>query len=397
MSFIKNNKILVLAIAILTVVVGIGVSIFLVKPKITLQTVKTEETKLANTETKIGLNTKEQKIVFDKPHKLSLNGKNLGINKEFILKMDDFQEGQNQLQITGADVIGPVTLLSKDTKNFEVVADKTAPELLLDQANPGFVLLNKELSIKIKQEPGTKILVNDVEAKPSAKDPNTIDIPVIDGQNDVRIVSRDDFQNDSKPVNLTFQALVKDGWEKLQCGKFIFPINSNDLQVGFSGFVTPSKTTSQAAQDKLIYSFQHPDCSKIDKMDSPAFIINPKGTKLYCSECEGITAFIVFGREITDYKTRQIDGGDNYTDTWAKYLVKKDTITSKAGVVWEKREFNLPKTSFEFEDPAHTTFDYVTNINGVNYRLTCDSYPGEKGPKAADYLSQIVDNTVVSQ
>lgn len=344
--FKSPPKIVNYIVAILLVIIAsITGYIFFAKPKISIAQLKTEASRVEIIPQNIGLDYSGQKIGFDNLHELSINDKKSSISKEFNLSLDDFNDGQNTIEFSGVTQYGPLTLVSQDKKKYQFNVDKTPPELSATSDISKFVLLEDVIKVKLQTEAEAKIFVNEKEVSTCGLDNLEICLDVIDGQNDFKITAKDLLGNESKPVEVKFDALQRLNWEKYQCGDVILPINLNNLQRGyidilfyggtFSGKVFKSPSPDQV---KYLKETQEGNCKNDAKDNRNLITINPKGYKLQCFNCGGVPyPYIAFQSYLESAKIN-LDPQQKLTKT-AEFKTKSG-ITGVINEYFTKGSFN---------------------------------------------------------
>jgi len=397
-----NLKIIIPIVAVLSLIcLGTG-ALFYLKPKLSTDQVSTESGNISSLSTTLGMDSKEQKISFNQNQELYINGDYKGTSKEFALKIEDLKEGKNTLEFKGVKEYGPITNYSKNPIILEIVTDKTPPEATVSSEVPKFVLLEREIKLKLKTEIGVKILIGDKEILSTEKEQTEITLPVVDGKNDIKITTKDTFGNISKPLNVQFDSLLKDGWEKYKCGNIFLGINTNNVQRGFSdiafygsdnfGGAPRSKLTTE--QSNYLNESRLGSCSaEYEKNGSFKLVINPKGSKLACFNCGAVPSpYLKFESNPESAKVK-LD--------LSKKLIKTIDFKTKSGLIGKINEyFSPPFQSLGGNGNSISTKTFEVSQNNNIYQFTSMKQDPETAKDSVFYknldsdFQDLIDNLV---
>jgi len=345
---------------VLLISLGIG-AIFFIKPKIATDQVSTDSGNTSSISKSWGLQSKEQKISFNQNQELYINSQYKGTSKEFILKIEDLKEGKNTIEFKGVQEYGPITTLSKNIKTLEIITDKTPPQAEITSEIPKFFLLEKDLKLKVKTEVGAKIFIDEKEIVTAENEDSEITVPIVDGKNDLKITTKDNFGNVSNVLNIQFEALLKDGWEKYKCKDLNLAINTNRVQRGYNGVVGVAEIPGDVQKDLDLTNSGYCSTPR-EGFNFYYLFISPKNTKIPCLGCDDFPLSYLFF-----YCEPEIDNVKKSNTG----LIKSEDFSTKSGISGKLNFYSFPEEkTMTGTNSASESVGFVFSKNGFVYAVS---------------------------
>lgn len=227
-------------------------------------------------------------IEFTHAHKLTINDKEIGIGKKFVLAEDLFKQGNNTIELQrvsfwGIKGISKPTSVSVDTLINKVKFVKNPPKKVFNLAS---------IDVSIEKDKEDSLLVNQKSVQ--AKD-NKITLQLNQGENKFDINTQDNVGNKSEVEQLSIFNEKNPKYKEVVCDKVKFYLNSEKVQIGLSGVEGRPEVTNESDEYFAEVNKTSGKCTS----PNSNYTIQLLNTKAGCWNCGGgFSEYITIGKSV---------------------------------------------------------------------------------------------------
>jgi hypothetical protein len=303
--------------------------------------------------TQLTSQNKLENINLKHAHKLTINDKEIGIGKNFVLNDSYFNEGKNTVILQRVSF---EKLKSFENKYF-ILADRLVNEPRILKKQLEVVINQSKVSIPIEKDAQDILIVNDTQVEVTN---DKIDLKLNPGENTFIIKTQDPNKNISKATEIKIINDTDQKWKTYSCSGFKFSLDSTKNQVGFSG------VNGRSESQPSFVSFNNPE-DKCKRVAEPIEIF-PVNQNAPCWNCDYVVRYISANKSNTVINRPTIEDSKNYP-----YVKEAEVYTTKSGITGDLLKTTTSNTVIKngveiIEDYNQFIFTFL--INDEEYNIT---------------------------
>jgi hypothetical protein len=299
-------------------------------------------------------------LEFKKAHKIKINNQEKAIFRSYQIQPTDLKEGENIINISRKSLFG----LSGPEKSYTVFVDRIKPEIKLSGTIPQEVINTSDILVPIDSPGADNYFVND---SPANLVNGNVSARLQEGENTIRVSSQDTYGNRSKPLEIKIINDKNQKWQQNACGEFIYTLNAERLQIGYSGVENRPEITNQS--DTYFAQANTPVCSS-DRVYVPMY---PLGSKALCWNCDGGYSYINISKSdnIINRPSAEVFVGHPNVVSAGEYTTKSGIVGDlikkvKDQTVYRENPIQTKVTSLSFAFLIDDN-EYVVSGSGSDY------------------------------